>query len=212
MDKNLSNVKFVGRISGRYSLPTRISASGVCIFACRTQGISPRTATITGPVFADAGEPVSANFDEIGMITGHISRKVDGGFSINIDPTKNDFHKLASRIEWVKRWKSVGATDNRAHKRLIPRISNTYLIIASGELIPCFIIDMSSTGVALSADYRPPVGTLLAVGKAIGKVVRHTEVGFAFEFARAIELEKLESTLIMTTAEFKAFSRSPIII
>jgi hypothetical protein len=57
------------------------------------------------------------------------------------------------------------------------------LTLADGSIHPCFIIDVSSAGVAVSSAYDPPVGTALAVGACVGRVIRKFDDGFAVKFA-----------------------------
>jgi hypothetical protein len=48
------------------------------------------------------------------------------------------------------------------------------------------VIDLSQSGAAIgiSGDLRPPIGVVVTVGKAQGRVVRHIDDGFAIEFMR----------------------------
>jgi hypothetical protein len=63
----------------------------------------------------------------------------------------------------------------------------------------CFIIDMSVSGAAVSADVQPEVGTPLAVGACIGRVVRHLELGFAVKFIEEQPREHLEKLVVRST-------------
>jgi hypothetical protein len=63
----------------------------------------------------------------------------------------------------------------------------------------CFVIDMSPSGAAVSADVQPPVGTPLAVGACVGRVVRHLELGFAVQFVEQQPRDVLERLVIRTT-------------
>lgn len=63
----------------------------------------------------------------------------------------------------------------------------------------CFIIDMSVSGVAISADVQPDVGTPPAVGACIGRVVRHLELGFAVKFVEDQDREHVERLVVRTT-------------
>jgi len=57
------------------------------------------------------------------------------------------------------------------------------------------VIDFSDCGVAVSADLYPDVGTPLAVGKMIGRVVRRFAEGFAVEFLGQESLADVERKL-----------------
>jgi hypothetical protein len=54
--------------------------------------------------------------------------------------------------------------------------------LADGTVHSCFIIDMSVSGVAVSAQLQPPIGMPLAIGACIGRVVRLLPDGFAVKF------------------------------
>ena len=66
------------------------------------------------------------------------------------------------------------------------------LTLADGSQLPCFVIDVSQSGVAVSADIWPSLGTPMAVGKLVGRVVRYLDVGFALQFMQIQELDQLE--------------------
>lgn len=195
------DIRFIGRIAGKYTLPGRPPRSGVSVFACRTQGLTSRTATVCAPVSAAIGAPVSANFDQLGILHGEICRHVDGGFTMELDPERNNLEKFNRRIAWLKKRQVAGVPENREYKRVIPRCPQTQVVLADGQKIRGFIIDMSSSGVALSMDYRPEIGTPLAVGTIIGRVVRYLDVGFAVQFTQVQSLEELESKLVHKPAD-----------
>jgi len=58
--------------------------------------------------------------------------------------------------------------------------------------MPCLVIDLSSSGAALSADYEPEIGEPLAVGKVVSRVARRLDVGFAVQFVSPIERQYVE--------------------
>lgn len=191
-----TDVRYVGRIPGRYTLPDRKAQSGISVFACRTQGITPNSATVSAPVSGQVGDLVTANFDDIGIVHGKVSRLIQDGFAMDIDPDTNDCEKLASRIDWIKKKVANGVADSRDHKRVIPRYPHSTLVLSDGKKMKCFIINMSASGAAVSADCSPPLGTPLAIGKVVCRVVRHLEVGFAVKFVKKYSLDEIESLLV----------------
>jgi len=193
--KTAENIRFVGRVPGRYTFPDYRAESGLETFACITQGVTPRNAAVSAPLVADLGERVSANFDNIGVVHGHVTRFVEGGFAMDFDPDSNNLEKLAERIKWVKKMKVFGVADSREHRRVLPRDPQSTLLLADGHQVKCFIVDMSASGVAISADYHPPLDTRLAVGSVVGSVVRHLKVGFAVKFTETQSLDTIEELL-----------------
>jgi hypothetical protein len=67
--------------------------------------------------------------------------------------------------------------------------------------MPCFVIDISQSGVAVSAEIWPELGTPMAIGKLVGRVVRYLDVGFALRFMQLQELEQLEILMAPPAAE-----------
>jgi hypothetical protein len=45
-------------------------------------------------------------------------------------------------------------------------------------------MDVSTSGVAVSTEYMPPIGMPLAVGSCVGRVVRRFQYGFAVKFVK----------------------------
>ncbi len=199
--QQLSAIRFVGRIPGRYTLPDRYSETEVSVFACRTYGITPFLVTLSAPVVGKVGDKVSTVFDDLGLIKGHISGTFDDGFRMDVDTVATDVERLAMRLEWLKRKSTSTVVDNRKHKRVLPRNPGSTLYLADGSRVRCFIIDMSASGVAVSASVRPGVGTPLAVGRVVGRVVRHLPAGFAVQFIRTIDLDVLEKQLVVQEPE-----------
>lgn len=189
---NAPDIRYIGRHVGRYALPERRSASGVSVFSCQTQSISPSQVVIAAPVVGEPGNKVSANIDEIGIIRGYIKQIIDRGFSIHIDPDENDIRALTARVTWLKKRVTQRVGDSRAFKRFLPRNPHTKLLCADGSLLDCFLIDLSRSGAALSADTAPQIGTPFAVGKMIGRVARVFEGGFAVQFLEPAAPDALE--------------------
>jgi len=59
----------------------------------------------------------------------------------------------------------------------------------------CRIIDMSLSGAAIAAESRPPLKSLVMLGKVQSRVVRNLEEGFAIEFVHAQHAETLEDSV-----------------
>ena len=88
--------------------------------------------------------------------------------------------------------------DFRRHPRVVPKNPMATILLADGSLTSCLVIDFSDSGVAVSADLYPELGTPLAVGKMVGRVVRRFAEGFAVEFAEKASLADIERLLAST--------------
>ena len=49
------------------------------------------------------------------------------------------------------------------------------------------LVDVSLSGAGMKTDARPPLGSLVTVGKTHGRVVREFEGGIAVEFIRSFD-------------------------
>jgi hypothetical protein len=190
-----ADVRFIGPVMGRYTLESRVRRSGVQIFAARLQSISPVMMVASAPVTGQVGEAITAHFVPFGNIRGTIARHIDGGFVVDIEGDHDRHRKLAARIEWYRKRVYSGVTDKREHKRFMPREPKSAVVLHDGTVLPCLVIDLSSSGAAISVDHRPEIGEPLAVGKAVCRVVRRLEVGFAVQFLNPVEREEVEETL-----------------
>src|SRR6266511_1028132 len=69
-------------------------------------------------------------------------------------------------------------------------------MLHDGTTMTCFVIDISVSGAAISADTVPEIATVLAVGKAIGRVVRHFAGGFAVKFVDLHNRDSVEALVM----------------
>jgi hypothetical protein len=121
---------------------------------------------------------------------------LDHGFVVAIDLDTEERTRLAARIDWYEKNKDHDLSGLRDHVRKIPNNPHSSLLMADGSLIRCFIIDISASGVGVSAEICPAIGTPLAVGRTIGRVVRHFKEGFAVKFLNPLDPERLEQSLL----------------
>ena len=165
-------------------------------FVCRVDAINVKTMVLVAPVLGDVGEKIIVQSDELGELTGPLVEVADRGFKLDIEATKEERSKLARKLKWLEKHHVGEAHNRRKHKRVVPREPLSTLVLADGRVPTCFIIDMSPTGAAVSADISPTVGMPLAIGKVIGRVVRHLPNGFAVKFVRKWDMQVLEQFLI----------------
>ncbi len=190
------------RTAGRYSLASRYDGTGKRReFACRTKRISPFQVLVSAPVLGPKGERVIAYFGEFGKLDGFISDIVDGGFLLYLAVNKSQREKLANKLQWIeKRQKDPTVVDVREQQRIIPEDPHTTLMFADGTVLTCFVIDVSTSGVAVSADIEPEIGTRVAVGRTVGSVVRLFVEGFAVRFDELQHPDRLEIAIKPTAA------------
>jgi hypothetical protein len=205
------DVRFIGSLSGCYSLSSReAAASGaVKVFACRVKSISASTVILQAPLSGPAGEMIALHLDGVGLLRACISRPMSDGFIAALDLHGEHRQKLISRIRWLKRRHMRAAPEKRHHKRWLPRDPHSSLVLPDDRTLPCFIIDLSISGVALSADLDPAIGAPVGGGSILGRVVRGLSCGFAIQFATPQPADAVEHLLgTLTPARRTAMVRA----
>jgi hypothetical protein len=176
---------------GRYMLADRRE------FPCQVVNMSPGGIAIVAPVSGNPGERVIAYVDHLGRLEGKIARLLDTGFAMTIEATLRKRDKLAAQLTWLANRHILNLPEDRRHGRFIPRKAMARLILPNGNNVTCRVIDLSESGaaIAISPELRPVVGSMVTVGKAQGRVVRHIEDGFAIEFTRLQHSDFIEENV-----------------
>jgi hypothetical protein len=185
-------------VSGTYNLSYWYDPLGrLRTFACRTTRISPFRMMVDVPVVGKVGDPITSYFRDFGKLEGVISDTMAGAFLLDLEMPRAMQEKLARKLAWLdKRQKNPTIRNARKDERIIPASPHSTLTMADGTTHGCFVIDMSVSGVAVSAQVQPPIGTPLAVGACIGRVVRTLPEGFAVKFVEAQKRRDLDRLII----------------
>jgi hypothetical protein len=189
-------------VSGHYKIANWFDAQGKPrTFACRTSRVSPFRMMVAVPVVGKVGDRISSYFGDFGKLDGLISETVSDGFLLELAMTRAMREKLSEKLTWLeKKQKDPSIRDVREQTRIIPANSRSALTFADGTTRGCLIIDVSTSGVAVTADVRPEIGTPLAVGACVGRVVRIFHDGFAVKFVEAQRRDELERRVARTPA------------
>jgi len=161
---------------GRYMLPDRRE------FPCQIINMSPGGLALLAPGIGNVGDRVIAYLDHIGRVEGKITRIIDNGFAMTIAATARKRDKLAAQLTWLANRDILNLPEDRRHDRIVPRNPIAILTLEDGSKMTCRIIDMSLSGAAIAAETRPPLGSLIMLGRAQARVVQNLEDGFGIEF------------------------------
>jgi PilZ domain len=185
-------------VGGSYTLANWFDSQGKPrTFACRTSRVSPFRMTVAVPVVGRVGDNISSYFGDFGKLEGLISDTTPGGFLLELAMTTAMREKFASKLTWLeKKQKDPSIPDARRQARIIPATPHSILTLADGTVHSCFVIDMSIGGAAVSADIQPEIGTPLAVGACVGRVVRLLPDGFAVKFVEIQNREHLDRRVV----------------
>lgn len=182
-------------VNGSYSLQRRwYDADGkLRSFACRTTRVSPFRMMVDVPVVGHVGERMTSYFREFGEFEGVIRQTMRGSFLVDLEMSATHRARMAEKLAWLeKKFADASVQDVRADARIIPPTAHSVLILADGSIHGCFIIDISSSGAGISAEVPPPpLGTPLAIGACVGRVIRIFETGFAVKFVERQDIDDL---------------------
>jgi len=186
-------------VTGNYTLPNWYDPQGkLRTFACRTTRVSPFRMMVDVPVVGKVGDRLTTYFRDFGNFDASISETQTGLFLLELDMDRPMREKFANKLTWLeKKQKEPSLPDLRKDARIIPSNPHSTLTLADGTTQECFVIDMSQSGVAVSAPLQPQIGTPLAVGACIGRVIRLLPDGFAVKFVEPLNRHDLERRLIM---------------
>ena len=185
-------------LDGHYTLPNWYDPEGkLRTFACRTNRVSPYRMIVDVPVVGKVGDYLTSYFRDFGKLDGRISDTKPGCFLLELDVTYATRERIANKLTWLEeRQKDPEIIDLRKNPRVIPAKSHTTLTLADGGVHECFVIDMSVTGAAVSAQVELEVGTPLAIGACVGRVVRASASGVAVRFVEKQNQYELERLVI----------------
>lgn len=174
---------------GRYMLPDRRE------FPCQIINMSPGGLALLAPGIGNVGDRVIAYLDHIGRVEGRITRIIDNGFAMTIGATARKRDKLAAQLTWLANRQILNLPEDRRHDRIVPRNPIALLTQEDGTRMTCRIIDLSLSGAAIAAENRPPLKSLVMLGRVQARVVRNLEEGFALEFVHEQSAETLEESV-----------------
>jgi hypothetical protein len=145
------------------------------------------------PVVGKVGDRLTTYFRDFGKFDASISETMAGSLLLELEMSGSMREKFASKLTWLeKKQKAPKIPDLRKDARIIPVSPHSILTLADGTIHGCFVIDMSLSGVGVSAQVQPKIGTPLAVGACIGRVVRLLPDGFAIKFIEPQNRNDLE--------------------
>ncbi|MEA2933805.1 MAG: hypothetical protein QOD74_451 [Variibacter sp.] len=174
---------------GRYMLSDRRE------FPCQVTDMSPGGMAVVAPVTGKPGERVIAYIDHIGRVEGTLVRVFPNGFAMTVAATPRKRDKLAAQLTWLANRHILGLPEDRRHGRLVPRNTRSTITMPNGLVVQCHILDISLSGAALASEDKPPIGTLVMLGRTQARVVRHRDEGFGVEFTRLQHPDFLEENV-----------------
>jgi hypothetical protein len=163
-------------------------------YPCQVVNMSAGGMAVISPVACQEGERIVAYLDNLGRIEGVVVRPLEGGFAVRILASLYKRERIANLLTWLINQKALGLGEERKHERIVPRVNASKLILPNGDVHPCRVIDVSLSGASVACTLKPPVGTMVILGRMRGRVVRHHEQGIALQFVELQDPDSLART------------------
>lgn len=163
-------------------------------FPCQVVNMSAGGMALLAPVACQDGERIVAYLDNLGRIEGVVSRNFEGGFAVRILASLQKRERIANLLTWLINQKSLGLGEERKHERVVPRINASKLIMPNGDVHNCRVIDVSLSGASVATAVKPPIGTVVILGRMRGRVVRHHDQGVGLQFVELQDPDSLART------------------
>lgn len=160
-------------------------------YSGRLINISGGGALVAANARLRVGDNVILYTDALGRLAGDVVRTTPEGFAMRIHAPALKRDKIVDCLTWLVNEPTMeGGEERRAERRAGEGL--TIALLGDGRELPCQVIDLSLTGVALAtAGPRPLIGETIQVGRAIGRVARYLDNGFAVEFGPGESLPKV---------------------
>ena len=163
-------------------------------YPCQIINMSAGGMALLAPVPCQDGERIVAYLDNLGRIEGVVVRSFEGGFAVRILASLQKRERIANLLTWLTNQKSLGLGEERKHERVVPRINASKLILPDGAVHNCRVIDVSLSGASVACAVKPPMDTVVILGRMRGRVVRHHDQGVALQFVELQDPDSLART------------------
>lgn len=174
------------------SLQGRLMPEDKQEYPCEVINMSAGGMALLTPVSCQPGERIVAYLDNFGRLEGTIARTFDGGFAVELNVSAQKRERISNLLTWhINR--ELGA-EERQHERIAPRIAAQKLILPNGDVHDCRVIDVSLSGASVAAAVKPPLESVVVLGRLRGRVVRHHDQGVAIQFAELQDPDSLVRT------------------
>jgi hypothetical protein len=163
-------------------------------YPCQVVNMSAGGMAMVAPVKCGDGERIVAYLDNLGRIEGVVVRSFEGGFAVRILASLYKRERIANLLTWLINQSALGLGEERKHDRIVPRINASKVIMPNGDVHNCRVIDVSLSGASVACTIKPPLGTMVILGRMRGRVVRHHEQGMAIQFVELQDPDSLART------------------
>jgi PilZ domain-containing protein len=163
-------------LPGRLFIPAEARES-----RCTVSNLSPGDAVIDCEVVPEVDAPIVLYIDGFGRFEGSVTRFEESSVCVRFNCTPLKRERIAEQLTLFLNKNIVEGSALRRHERA-PAKGFTRFTRADGQLVRCEVLDLSTSGVSVKSDVRPPIGEYVLIGQMAGRIARHHETGVGIEF------------------------------
>jgi len=162
-------------------------------FPCEVFNMSAGGMALHTSVGCKVGERIVAYLDHLGRLEGAVARTFEGGFAVELRASAQKRERIANVLAWYANQETLGAAERR-HERFEPRIAEQKMIMPNGDVHACRVLDVSLSGASIAMRTKPPMDSVVVLGRLRGRVVRHHSRGVGIQFAEVQDPDSLART------------------
>ena len=168
------------------TLAGKCSVAGGADVPCTVVDMSMGGAALRAEVDPTVGEAVIVALPQIGFLRGRVARIFNGGFAVALEQGRSQRERVASYLTWFVASRLDPELEERAFERILPFRRVVAISVAGKPTVAARIVDISRSGVALTATATVSLGDAVTVGNTRAVVVRLIEGGFAARFVEPL--------------------------
>lgn len=167
-------------------LPARIVVNGIDEYKGRLLNISPGDMAVMADAEVVVGDTAVIYVTGLDVIEGRVVRIFPDGFALSFLLSRRRRAQLTEQLAMrANPAFAEGLADRRGAPRHTAGDQRTVCRLPDGSSLFVRVVDMSVNGVSVDAPRKPPVGSIIHVGRTRGVIVRHTPRGFVVVYEPA---------------------------
>ena len=152
---------------------------------CELINLSAGGAALKSDFELPAGKHMILYIEGFGRYEGTIVIHSNGVHALHFTIGDLKRKRLAEMLHQFVARGLPGVTELRRYARTTSSSSGE-IVRENGDRLSCDILDISLDGASLKTDGRPAIGEVVALGRSLGRVVRHHRHGIAIQYVQEV--------------------------
>jgi hypothetical protein len=153
--------------------------------SCELINLSAGGAALKTDSELPAGKHMVVYIEGFGRYEGTVVIHSNGTLALHFTIGDLKRKRLAEMLHQFVSRGLPGVTELRRFARTASSSSGE-IVLENGERLVCDILDISLDGASLKTDGRPEIGEVVALGRSLGRVVRHHRHGIAIQYVKEV--------------------------